>query len=222
MIPNHLLRHAGIVPLEVMGEEITIIGAGAIGSFTVLQLAKVGFGNIRVFDFDKVEDVNLGSQFYRFSDVGVPKVEALKNLVYDFTKIRIEGINAKYEGGMFPGIVISAVDSMKVRKLIFDEHREKSHATRAIIDPRMGAETALLYTVLPMNKADCRDYEKTLYTDERAESEPCTEKSTIYCANMLSGLVVKTVKDIVTKKSFLKSAAWSIKENDFMPVVRMV
>ena len=32
---------------------------------------------------------------------------------------------------------------------------------------------------------------------------------------MLSGLVVKAVKDLLTREDYLRSATWSIKENDF-------
>ena len=203
-----------IIPLGILGEKITVIGAGAIGGWAVLALAKMGFSNITVYDFDKVDTVNLNSQFYRVKDVGQPKVTALANLVMDFTGVQIVARNEKYTGGTFPGTVIAAVDSMAVRKLIWQEHAGKSPLTRMIIDPRMGAEQALLYAMNPNIEKDREDYAKTLYSDTEAVQERCTAKATIYTANLLSGLVVKCVKDILTKPDYLRCAQWDIAAND--------
>ena len=42
-----------------------------------------------------------------------------------------------------------------------------------------------------------------------------TEFDAIYCANMLAGLTVKAVKDLLTRPDYLRTAQWSIKENAF-------
>lgn len=213
---QHLTRQLDIIPVSVLGEKFTIIGAGAIGSFTTLALAKMGFSDITVIDFDKVEEENMNCQFYRFSDVGHQKVDALAALVYDFTKVEIQAKSERYEKGVFPGIVISAVDSMQVRKQVWNNHKNVAPFTKAVVDPRMGAETALLYVMNPMDKKDQEAYEKTLYTDEAAVQERCTAKSTMYTACMLSGLVAKAIKDLVTSpERYLRLAQWSIKDDQF-------
>jgi hypothetical protein len=142
-------------------------------------------------------------------------VEALKELINDFTGIKIEAIASRYETGMFDGIIISAVDSMSTRKTIWDNHKDKSVGTKCLIDPRMGAETALMYVMSPMDGTDQVSYEKTLYTDESALQERCTAKATMYTACMLSGLVAKAVKDIVTNSNYPRVSMWSIKDDDF-------
>jgi molybdopterin/thiamine biosynthesis adenylyltransferase len=196
-----------------LGIPITVIGAGAIGSFTALALAKMGFSEIVVHDFDRIEEENMNCQFYRHTDVGRPKVEALRDLIESFTEVKI-GVRGKYDGGAIPGIVIAAVDSMTVRKLIWDNHRGKAAATIAIVDPRMGAEEALLYCMNPMDPNDQASYEKTLYTDDAAVQERCTAKSTVYTACLLSGLVAKTVKDLATGfAKYPRISHWSIKNN---------
>jgi molybdopterin/thiamine biosynthesis adenylyltransferase len=218
---THLTRQADLIPCEVLGEKITIIGAGAIGSWTALALAKMGFGDITVYDHDTIEMENMNSQFYPRRDVGRLKVDALADLVRDFTGTSIYNRAHKYTGHnfnerIFPGIVISAVDSMEVRKLVWDNHKNKSPGTKAIIDPRMGAETALLYVMNPMDAKDQSSYEKSLYSDASAVQERCTAKATIYTANMLSGLVCKAVKDLVTSKpNYLRSAQWAIADDAF-------
>lgn len=217
LLNENLTRQLDIIPVEVLGEKITVIGAGAIGSFTVLSLAKMGFSDITVIDFDSIEEHNLNSQFYRFSDVRSKKVEALRSLVKDFTGTDIVAKDERYERGIFPGIVVSAVDSMEVRKKIWTNHKKQSPFTKAIIDPRMGAETALLYVMCPMDEKDISSYEKTLYSDESAVQERCTAKAVMYTACMLSGLVAKAVKDVVvTPSRYLRLAQWSIKDDQFL------
>jgi molybdopterin/thiamine biosynthesis adenylyltransferase len=215
IVNDHLTRQIEILPYEKCNIPITVIGAGAVGSFVVLSLAKMGFETIQVFDDDTIEVENMNCQFYRFKDIGKPKVLALQELVKDFTNVSIDARNERYIGGSFKGVVISAVDSMEVRKLIWNNHKELSPSTKFIIDPRMGAETAMLYTMSPMDSADILSYEKTLYTDANAMHERCTAKATTYTALLLSGLVAKTVKDIVTNGPYPRTAIWSIKDNDF-------
>lgn len=210
---EHLTRQLDLIPVDVLGEQITIIGAGAIGSWVALSLAKMGFENIRVFDHDTIEIENMNCQFYPHAAIGQPKVKALFTLVKEFANVEIEAIHGKYEGGQFPGIVICAVDSMKARRLVWEEHKETAFGTKFIIDPRMGAESALLYVMNPMDPKDVDDYENTLYTDEDAVQERCTAKATIYTANLLSGLVAKAVKDIVTRGPYPRTAAWAIDQN---------
>lgn len=213
----HIARQFDLIPVSVLGEKITVIGAGAIGSFTVLALAKMGFGDITVFDFDKIEIENMSSQFYRFKDIGKNKAVALRELVKDFTNTEIEIIQDRYNGSRaFPGIVISAVDSMEVRKLIWEAHKERAPSTKAIVDPRMGAEVAACYVMSPMDKKDIESYEKTLYTDENAEQAPCTAKSTVYCALSLSGLVCTQIKGLLVKGVYGRVSTWDICSNQLL------
>lgn len=211
----HLTRQLDLIDPGLLNESITIIGAGAIGSFTALSLAKMGFENITVYDFDKIEVENMNAQFYRFKDIGKPKVQALKELVYDFTEVEINAKNEKYESGQFPGIVISAVDNMAVRKLIWNNHAEIALKTKLIVDGRMAAETALVYAMNPLSPKDVLSYEKTLYSDQNAVEERCTAKSTVYTVLGISSHICKIVKDYLThpEKKYSRVCQWSIKDN---------
>lgn len=212
---EHLTRQLDLIPMASLDYKITVIGAGAIGSWTVLALAKMGFWDITVFDDDTVTIENMNCQFFRFSDIGKSKALALQAMVKDFTGVEIEAFNQRYGGkNTFNGIVISAVDSMSVRRMIWEAH-QLSPFTKVIIDPRMGAEDALMYSMRPNDKTDRETYRKSLYTDAQAMPERCTAKSTIYTANMLSGLVCKAVKDIVTDKPYPRITHWSIAANEF-------
>jgi molybdopterin/thiamine biosynthesis adenylyltransferase len=176
----------------------------------------MGFNDITVYDFDKIEVENINCQFYRFSDIGKLKVEALKEIVKDFTGVEIEAKPERYEKGMMSkGIVISAVDSMEVRRMIWENHKSFAISTRLIIDPRMGAETALAYAMKPCDPKDIKSYEKTLYSDEDAVQERCTAKATMYTALALSAHVAKIVKDFLCTENerYARTMQWDIGEN---------
>ncbi len=212
---EHLTRQMDLIPMEKLNQPIVVIGCGAIGSFTVLALTKMGFENITVYDFDEVSVENMNCQWYRFGDIGQPKALALQSLVEDFTKIRIKAHNEAFEDQALRGIVISAVDSMKVRKVIWDASKD-NHFVRWFIDPRMAAEYAVTTVMDPNDSADQASYEKTLFSDEKGVHEPCTAKSTIYTATMIAGYVAKHVKDLVTGKQYARVTHWDIAKNQLL------
>lgn len=210
---EHLTRQLDIIPTHVLGEQITIIGAGAIGSFLALNLAKMGFTQIAVIDYDTVDVVNMNSQFYRFKDIGKPKVQALHDLVEDFTGVKITAVNDKYTGGALPGIVVSAVDSMAVRKLIWEQHKEKGVRTKLIVDPRMSAEFCALYAAEPMD-SKTHGYENTLFSDGEAVQERCTAKATMYTVGPIAGLCAKVIKEFLVDETYTKNIQWCLNSND--------
>ena len=77
---------------------ITVIGAGAIGSFVVLGLAKSGALDITVWDHDSVAVHNLSNQWFRPSDVGRLKVDALGELVAEMTGTEVSTVPAAFDG----------------------------------------------------------------------------------------------------------------------------
>ncbi len=191
-----LQRQWDIIPMEVLNKKITIIGAGAIGSWTALALAKMGFLNLEVWDDDVIDVENMNCQFYPIDSIGKKKVVALALMIKYFTGHKITVHDERYEGTpIVSDIVIASVDDMKVRKNIWENSKATWH-----IDPRMGAETALLYVMKRQDANDIVTYEKTLHTDEEGVQERCTAKATIYCANILSGLAVNAVKAIATDR----------------------
>lgn len=210
---DYLIRQSDLIPHGLLSQQITLIGAGAIGSFTVLALTKMGFHRIHVYDFDEVSDANMSCQWFRTKDIGKPKVEALKELIQDFTEIPIDISNERYDGKQpLNGIVITSVDSMEVRKTIW-EAAKKSDNVSWVIDPRMAAEYGLSFVMNPRDAKDIKAYETTLYTDENAVQEPCTAKSTMYTATLMAGYVAKHVKDLVTGNDYARVTHWNIGTN---------
>lgn len=215
ILNEQLTRQHDIIPESILGERITIIGAGATGSRIAFDLAKSGFTNLEVWDFDKVDTVNLNTQFYKLSDVGKRKVTALAKNIEDFTGYRPETRHEKYEGQeVFTGIVVCALDSMEGRRTLWEHHVEKGVNTRYIIDPRMGAEMAQLFVVNPMDTQEQGDYDYSIIDDADAEEAPCTARATAYTAGLTAGLVVNTIKQILTEQPYIQSMMWNIKGNE--------
>lgn len=205
---TYMTRHKDIIPIESCSKRICIIGAGAIGSHTAMGLARMGFLNLFVVDFDEVEEFNMNSQGYMPEDIGKLKVEALAKKIHDFSGVQIERSTEPYTGGRLNcDIIISAVDSMMVRKKIWEDNKN----VPLLIDPRMSAERAMLLTTTPGDTA----YSKSLYTDDEAEQEKCTAKATVYTAMLISGLVCKIVKDFALKQKYTQTVLWDISVNQY-------
>lgn len=213
----HIIRHSELLPPEKQLTPIKVIGAGAIGSFAVLQLAKLGYPNIEVWDFDTVSVENMSCQFYRFKDIGKSKVESLADVVFDFTESHISFQNKRFEeSDVKPNcIYLIAVDDMEARMEIADWIRQHGGPNSYIIDTRMGAEDCLMYTMNLTKDSDWTTYNKTLYSNSEAVQDRCTAKSTIYTANLLSGQAVKTIKDISMQQPYSRVLMWSVRENDY-------
>lgn len=210
---DHLTRQMDIIPMDLLIQPITVIGAGAIGSFAVLSLVKMGFENVMVYDFDEVSVENMNCQWFRFSDIGKKKAVALKDLIKDFTKAEIDISTERFVNQPLHGIVITAVDSMEARKVIWEQIKQSS-TVKFLVDPRMASEYALTYVMDPSDAKDRETYEKVLYTDAEAIEERCTAKSTMYTATMIAGYVAKMVKDIVTKGKYARVSHWDIGMNN--------
>jgi hypothetical protein len=165
---------------------ITVIGAGAVGSFTVLALAKMGAERIVVWDDDDVEAHNLPNQWYRMADLGRPKVQALQMLVEEMTGVRIEIVQERFQGAPASEVTICAVDSMDVRLELW----RSLHPRPALyVDARMGAEVGKVFCVGQFGSW----YEETLHSSADAYRAPCTAKATMYCASGLAAFIASAV-----------------------------
>lgn len=216
---EHLTRQSDIINGALLGQRVVVVGVGATGSFSVLALAKMGVTNITVYDYDEVSIENMNNQFYRKKDVGLSKVQALTNLIEDFTEVRITGYNVKFDDTipaeemkrvLEGAYLLCCADDMDVRRFCLD--MAAAHGATVLVDPRMGAEMYSQYVVKePSNPDNVKDYLKTLYKNEDALQVPCTAKSTIYTAISAAGLIVKTVKNVLTGEEHPKMIHWNVK-----------
>lgn len=77
---------------KLSAARLTICGVGAVGSNLADTLARQGVTRLRAIDHDRVEEHNVSTQLYGESDVGVWKVEALRNRLFRAVGIEIEAV----------------------------------------------------------------------------------------------------------------------------------
>jgi hypothetical protein len=193
-------RQLGIIEPQKLKIPITIIGAGSIGSITTMILSKMGCNDISVYDFDTIEDHNMPNQFYKMSDLGRPKVEALKDIVKEFSGFDLKAYNEKFDYKNYGKITISAVDTMSVRRDIFEKSLMNIRS-EFLIDGRMGGEYLRLYALNTKDLDSRNKYQATLYSDEEASEEKCTEKTIVYNVSFIGSMIGSYVKKYVNREN---------------------
>lgn len=167
-------------------------GAGGIGSWLTFFLTKIGF-KVNLYDFDAVEDHNLGGQLFQQADLGKPKVLAMQSIVHNFCNGNISTFNeAITRNTPHHYYSFSAFDNMEARRTLFMNWKDswgsaENLDTPIFIDGRLEIEQLQIFCVTPKN-AD--KYEaQHLFHDSAVEEAPCTMKQTSHTAAMIGSLM---------------------------------
>lgn len=186
--------------VESKHEQITILGAGGIGSNTLLALSRSVQSGFQIFDMDKVEEHNTGTQFFTEDQIGINKTMALKETMSKFGIKDILPFVAKvdknFSSANLTPIVITGFDNMEARKDAFElwcqlENRE------LFIDGRLSADYYEIFTVV---KGQEDEYRKVLFPDAEAAIAPCTFKQTTYMGLMIGARISNIVINYLTNK----------------------
>lgn len=133
---------------KIRNKVIHIIGCGATGSHLAIQLVKLGANKLILWEFDTVEEHNLTNQIWENEDIGKPKLDALVEKILKINPF-IERKNlitkGKWEGQFLDGIVFCCVDSMELRKEIY-ETNQYNYNIELMFDPRLGSTTGSVFT----------------------------------------------------------------------------
>ncbi len=185
-----------------------ILGCGAIGSSAAIQLCRMGAENFGLYDFDIVEEANIGVSQYNQSDIGKLKVDALKDHLNDINpNSRVYTWRERFKEYAPTGgnrdIVIIGFDSMESRLEAVTEVCDKKYPAeyrpQYIIDGRMGAEHYQQYII---GNPTLSRYKKHWYPDDSGSQEPCNAKATSYCSNMSGSFIANAVRKIVMKQPY--------------------
>lgn len=203
-------RYSDIVSEQTLSQQhAVIIGCGAIGRQLGTMIASMGFRSASLIDFDIVEEVNLGTQGWEENQIGSYKVDALYNTMTRLhSKMEINSYVEKFSIETYrkillknPTIIFIAIDSLSKRyefyKTIF--LRIKTHFV-PIIDGRMSAEVLRIVSSLCY-----ADLQYSMFTAEGIQlEEPCTRRSTYYCAATAASFMInnymKYVRGISVRK----------------------
>lgn len=198
---NHFSRQSGLIDPKKLNMPIAVIGAGGIGSWTCLALLKMGCQDVTVYDFDTVEEGNLGSQIYNEADIGKPKTQALIDKLFLLSETELKVKNEKWTvSTSLRGfdIVIAAVDSIEARDDLFKSDM-RLHVPH-FIDGRMAKNEINLYYAHMRSAESCKFYEDTLFPPEDAIEVPCSERAVVYNTFVVAGLICAIVAQIANNE----------------------
>lgn len=214
------VKQANLIDADKVGNwTLRIFGIGSIGSITVKQAALAGFDNIIGYDFDEVEDENIGSQEFWGCHVGMKKTDAIVDLMkkaYDFDVQVVEG-EITPDSDICPEsdtIYFCAFDSLEARKLLWDKIRAFPVVWA---ETRIG-RTAQRYYIIDLrddseeNLKRIEEYEKSLDPQGPRTELKCGEKGTYPANAELVGCLMRQFVNIAEGKDFatLRIGDWGM------------
>ncbi|MFD1125688.1 sulfur carrier protein ThiS adenylyltransferase ThiF [Lentilactobacillus raoultii] len=116
---------------KLAAAHVTIAGAGGLGSNIAIALTRIGVGHLKLIDFDSVELSNLNRQQFKLSQVGMPKVMALKQNLQEFNpfieiqtaQVKVTHDNVK-ELFASADIICEAFDNPAAKAMLLDAASE--------------------------------------------------------------------------------------------------
>jgi molybdopterin/thiamine biosynthesis adenylyltransferase len=173
-------------------QQILIVGAGGIGGFTALALARINH-RLHIFDMDIVEAHNIAAgQFFTTDNIGSRKTQALRGNIIRFSNNFDISTYGEYdEDSLTMPNTILAVDNMKVRKIavekwakqyLIDGDPEETHPI--LTDGRLEGEQGIIYTL--RSQEDVNRWMAEWFPDDEIEDGACTMRATSYNAMMIA------------------------------------
>jgi molybdopterin-synthase adenylyltransferase len=115
---------------KLAAPQVTICGAGAIGSHLADNLARQGFRKLRIIDRDRVEEHNVSTQIYGAADVGAWKAEVVRNRLFRAIELEVEAVTKELSERNARSllkdseIVIDTFDNSASRRLVQKQCRD--------------------------------------------------------------------------------------------------
>lgn len=192
-IGRNARQHDFLPPDSLNRCHAVVVGVGSVGRQVALQLAAMGIPCLTLYDPDTVSEENLGCQGFWETDVGDPKVNSVANVCHQqFPKLELYVRAERFRKSAAKDwprnrvhAIFACVDSMEFRRLIWDAVKRTAGF---VVDGRMAAE--VVRVLASDHPAGDTSYPRTLFPGGEAYEGSCTSKSTIYGANIASGLMV--------------------------------
>ena len=191
---------------EIKRQRVILAGLGGIGSWTALQLARMGLEALCMYDDDKVEVVNMAGQFYSLQDPGKFKVTAIADTLHRYTTMaNIYAVHERFTTETQAGdVMICGFDNMEARKLFYTKWKshvlfETDDAERCLfIDGRLSMDTLQVFCIRGDDEGNMEKYETNyLFNDEEADHTVCSMKQTTYLACMIGSFIVNLFTNFV-------------------------
>ncbi len=131
VMDEHLPKH---MQQKLLKATIGIAGAGGLGSNCATLLTRTGIGNLIIVDHDIVALSNLNRQQYLKHHIGIPKVQALRQILVDINpniQIKTHQCYMQKENILTffsnCSIVVEAVDNALTKKLLVETLASSGH-----------------------------------------------------------------------------------------------
>jgi len=186
------LRQLDIFNPETFQHLCHVIGVGAIGSRVVELLARIGVPEVHAYDADIVQPHNVPTGAFYPEAVGSLKVTALGQQLAGFPQTLMTAHpEAAGEEARFPGVVFVCVDSMDVRRLLWQHCLRQQPIVPLMIEIRIGPQTGQIYTVNPLDLSHGENWEAaSAYAGGFTASLPCTNQGSAPLMATVTGLAV--------------------------------
>ena len=188
-------RFRALVPI-LQNMNALVVGCGSIGSHLIAMLARMQPASIYCIDHDDVSEENLGVQNFKSSDVGNSKAYIIARNNDEATIIepfamRFSQFSANYLENRIKAFthIFMCVDTMKVRREIFDATVNKHAFNGILVDGRLDANMGWVYACRPFG-TDW--YDKTLHSDEEGikVANCCAIRMTAYSAHGIASIMI--------------------------------
>lgn len=155
---------------------VHIIGCGSVGSTVAENLVRMGVRNLTLWDFDYVEAHNIVNQMFTSSQIGTPKVEALRDLLVEINpeiEDYLELLPDGWHGKLLSGYVFLCVDNIELRREIVEKHMDSPYV-KAMFDFRTRLEDAQHYAADWIDRKAKEDFLASMQFshDEAKEETP--------------------------------------------------
>ena len=185
---------------NIQKKTVILAGVGGIGSYVGFLLARMKPASMFIYDNDIVEAVNMSGQLYGQSDLGIPKVSALAEMIrnyagYSSVFATSERFTNESEAS---DIMICGFDNMAARRLFFNKwvnhvqsKPEEERKNCLFIDGRLAAEEFQVLCIKGDDEYNINRYSNEyLFSDAEADETICSYKQTTFCANMIASYMV--------------------------------
>ncbi|NER94337.1 MAG: ThiF family adenylyltransferase [Symploca sp. SIO1B1] len=182
---------------------VTVCGAGALGANITENLARSGFGKLRVIDRDRIEERNLSTQPYYKSDVGAYKAKILTNSLYRALGVTVDGRSKELTAAKAPQLLQDA-------SLVIDTF-DNSVARQAVKDYCQESQLPCLHVGLE------RDYAEIIWNEDYRVPSPTNDDVCDYplARNLVMLTVAVACEVIITFVASGKQSGFTITLGDF-------
>lgn len=183
-------------------ERVHIIGCGSVGSTIAENLVRCGIQKLTLWDFDDVVPHNIVNQMFFERQIGMKKVEALKEILVGIngeaeSKIKIKPNG--WNGEVLSGYIFLCVDNIDLRRKIVEDNMNTAFI-KAIFDVRTELTGAQHYAA---DWSSVRQRENLLSTMQFSHEEASSNEHVSACGVTLGVATTVRLVSAIAVNNFL-------------------